>query len=613
MSYTPYSPDAARRENARDYPQTPISPYNPQQPFLDQADYGQQHQLHQLQHQQHQGQLQQHDRPPLAPQHAVPSNGAQTPQEMMARPRPTYQNQPYQHNSSDSSGTNFDFGFPHGGGASGTSTPHRGLHSYRNAPGYVVSPDDTRSPSEWYPDSRSSTPGPHWAGHGGDRDSRSSQANLLRGYNPYQPNSQPSVRPIRYSTAMESEVSVSELTLAQNSDLNITPQKSELSVLPPKGATSTLAFYNSSSSTIFSRDWKRDGSIIKVHNRDDVDHMASWKRYLFKLTPIFILASMVTYIGYLILRIYCVQSAQKAQKEAYPLAWIFIGIELCVILPTFMHLFMTLFMFFKPRNRQKLRLCGDDVPAVDVFVTCCKEEVDLIADTVRAACTVDYPIDRFRVILLDDGADPALQEEIESMQETYPNVYYRSREKIPGKPHHFKAGNLNYGFEEVTRLPGGAAQFAAALDADMIPEREWLRALLPHMLVDERTALACPPQLFYNVPRNDPLNQSLDFFVHVLEGIKDGLGVAWCTGSGYVLRREALEEIGWFPLGSLAEDVATSTLMLGKGWKTAFVHEPLQWGTVPDSFGAHLKQRTRWVSSHLSIQLISKWKYLPLT
>jgi cellulose synthase/poly-beta-1,6-N-acetylglucosamine synthase-like glycosyltransferase len=81
-----------------------------------------------------------------------------------------------------------------------------------------------------------------------------------------------------------------------------------------------------------------------------------------------------------------------------------------------------------------------------------------------------------------------------------------------------------------------------------------------------------------------------------LEGIKDALGVAWCTGSGYILRRDALEEIGWFPLGSLAEDVATSTLMLGKGWKTAFIHEPLQFGTVPDSFGSHLKQRTRWVS-----------------
>jgi hypothetical protein len=34
--------------------------------------------------------------------------------------------------------------------------------------------------------------------------------------------------------------------------------------------------------------------------------------------------------------------------------------------------------------------------------------------------------------------------------------------------HHFKAGNLNYGLEQVNLLPGGAGQFMAALDADMV-------------------------------------------------------------------------------------------------------------------------------------------------
>ncbi len=138
------------------------------------------------------------------------------------------------------------------------------------------------------------------------------------------------------------------------------------------------------------------------------------------------------------------------------------------------------------------------------------------------------------------------------------------------------------------------AFFCVNTDRSQIPERDWLRAVLPHLMVDSKMALACPPQLFYNTPPSDPLAQSLDFFVHVIEPIKDTLGVAWCTGSGYVVRREALEEIGNFPLGSLAEDVATSTLMLGKGWKTAYVHEPLQFGTVPEDFGSHLKQRTRW-------------------
>jgi hypothetical protein len=34
--------------------------------------------------------------------------------------------------------------------------------------------------------------------------------------------------------------------------------------------------------------------------------------------------------------------------------------------------------------------------------------------------------------------------------------------------------------------------------------------------------------------------------------------------------------------------------MLGRGWKTAYIHEPLQFGTVPEDYGGHLKQRTRW-------------------
>lgn len=109
-------------------------------------------------------------------------------------------------------------------------------------------------------------------------------------------------------------------------------------------------------------------------------------------------------------------------------------------------------------------------------------------------------------------------------------------------------------------------------------------------------------QLFYNVPKDDPLCQSLDLFVHISEPLKDSLGVAWCTGSGYILRRKALADIGGFPIGSLAEDVCTSSMLLGSGWNTVFVHEPLQFGTVPESLTSHLKQRTRWVSSLLVMQ-----------
>ena len=266
---------------------------------------------------------------------------------------------------------------------------------------------------------------------------------------------------------------------------------------------------------------------------------------------------------------------------------------LTFLVPAFFHNSYAL-LSARGRKRAKLRLVGNDLPAVDVFITCCKEDVDVILDTARAACAQDYPSSRFRVVVCDDGADPELRLGVEGLTLEHPNLYYHARIKIKGKPHHFKAGNLIAATEMVEQLPGGAGEFIAALDADMIPEPDWLRCIIAHMVMEPKMGLVCPPQLFYNVPNNDPLVQSLDAFVHVMEPTKDANGVAWCTGSGYAIRRKALEAIGGWPTGSLAEDVYTSSLLLGNGWKTAFVHEGLQYGTVPDTYTGHLKQRTRW-------------------
>lgn len=302
------------------------------------------------------------------------------------------------------------------------------------------------------------------------------------------------------------------------------------------------------------------------------------------------LAATFVYFGY---RIYCTIDAQRAHHKLYPMAWVFIIAETFTSFPQLFYAFYS-FLALKSRNRPKLRLRGNAVPSVDVFVTCCKEDIDVILDTVRAACVVDYPRNRFRIVVCDDGADPDVRNSIEVLAETYPNLLYWAREKVKGKPHHFKAGNLIAATEMVATLPEGPGEFIAALDADMIPEPEWLRTLTAHLVVDDRMSLVCPPQLFYNLPRGDPLFQSLASFARVQEVIKDANGVAWCTGSGYAVRRAAIDSIGGWPTGSLAEDVFTSSMLLGKGWKTAFVHEPLQWGLVPETLTAHLKQRTRW-------------------
>lgn len=353
-------------------------------------------------------------------------------------------------------------------------------------------------------------------------------------------------------------------------------------------------------------------SIQRLAAHDDIELLSPFKRILYRICPILVVLTIGAYWIYFVLRVKFTREAETQARQTYWMAWAFILVELFVSIPMLLHRLWG-WHVVGLRKRPRLRLIGDHVPSVDVIITCCGEDDDLVLDTAKAACNIDYPRERFRVLICDDGKSKTLQEMTEKTAlNQFDNLYYRSRPKYPGVPHHFKAGNLNDALEETARLPGGAANFIAALDADMIPMRDWLRALIPHMLQDPKCSMACPPQvcpcslhfphlrltssqLFYNVPPDDPLCQSLDTFVHISEPIKDSMGVAWCTGSGYVLRRAALQSIGGFPIGSLAEDVCCSSMLLGSGWNTAFIHEPLQFGTVPDSLTSHLKQRTRWV------------------
>lgn len=150
---------------------------------------------------------------------------------------------------------------------------------------------------------------------------------------------------------------------------------------------------------------------------------------------------------------------------------------------------------FKPRDRPRLRVIGDHVPLVDVLITCCGEETAVIIDTVRAVAGIDWPQDRFRIVVLDDKKSEEVKREVELLALENPNLHYHSRTKVKGVPHHFKAGNLNGGLAFIDALEGERAEYVAAVDADMIVERPWLRAIIAALVHDPKIALACPPQV----------------------------------------------------------------------------------------------------------------------
>lgn len=76
------------------------------------------------------------------------------------------------------------------------------------------------------------------------------------------------------------------------------------------------------------------------------------------------------------------------------------------------------------------------------------------------------------------------------------------------------------------------------------------------------------------------------------EPLNDRLGAAICTGTGFVARRAALEDIGGWPLTVPCDDFMCSTMLNKHGWKVAYV----QVGLRPGSWEAAVKQKMRWVS-----------------
>jgi cellulose synthase/poly-beta-1,6-N-acetylglucosamine synthase-like glycosyltransferase len=231
--------------------------------------------------------------------------------------------------------------------------------------------------------------------------------------------------------------------------------------------------------------------------------------HLFKLSNVI---TWTLWLLYIIVQFQFAWSVQLSTPDLFWRMWILLSAEVCLSFQEVVLAINTILALFgasETRARPWYLLMGSSAPTVDVFVPCCGEPIDVIVDTVAAAVAQDYPPQRFRVFVLDDGHDEILREAVEvlskkSAEKNGPLVLYLSRNLASGVKSYFKAGNLQFGIEKTGRM--GGSEYIASLDADMIPESDWLRRMAPHLILEDKVALACPPQVF-DIPTapNDPV------------------------------------------------------------------------------------------------------------
>ncbi|WP_233886728.1 UDP-forming cellulose synthase catalytic subunit [Paraburkholderia flagellata] len=241
-----------------------------------------------------------------------------------------------------------------------------------------------------------------------------------------------------------------------------------------------------------------------------------------------------------------------------------------------------------PLHRRPAPLPADTSawPTVDVYIPTYNEPLDVVRQSVLAATLLDWPADKLRVYVLDDGR----RDEFRAFCEQA-GVDYLTR---PDNTH-AKAGNLN------AALAKTSGEYIAVFDCDHVTTRSFLQVCMGWFLKDPKMAMVQTPHVFYSP---DPFERNLetyrkvpnegDLFYGVLQNGNDLWNAAFFCGSCAVLRRSALDDVGGVATESVTEDALTALKMSMKGYNTGYLAIPQAAGLATESLGRHIGQRIRW-------------------
>ncbi len=231
-------------------------------------------------------------------------------------------------------------------------------------------------------------------------------------------------------------------------------------------------------------------------------------------------------------------------------------------------------------------------PAVDIFVTVVNEPLSILRRTLVGCINQDYPKDRVRVYVLDDGQ----RDDVKALAESMECGYIRRADR-----RHAKAGNLNHALQMT------AGEIVAIFDVDHVPTNAFLKETIG-FFQDTKVAFVQTPHHFYNpdifqknLQLEGVLKNEQALFYRVLQAGRDHHNSAFFAGSCGLFRRRALMEVGGFRTETVTEDIHTSMVVHAKGYRSCYLNKVLAAGLMPETFENSMKQRIRWAMGHVQI------------
>ncbi|RXI80128.1 glycosyltransferase [Levilactobacillus suantsaii] len=244
-------------------------------------------------------------------------------------------------------------------------------------------------------------------------------------------------------------------------------------------------------------------------------------------------------------------------------------------------------------------------PFVSVMVPAHNEGI-VIVRTVVALLKLDYPHDRYEIIVINDNSSDNSAQLLAQLQADYPqrNLTVINTDAQTGGKGKSNALNL--------ALRGAQGTVIAVYDADNTPERDALRLLVADLLQNQhygavigkfrtRNKWATLLTRFVNI-------ETLAFQWMAQAGRLRLFKLCTIPGTNYVIRRSVLERIGGFDTKALAEDTEVSFRLYRLGYRINFQPKAVTWEQEPQTLDVWFHQRTRWVKGNIYVIL----KNLPL-
>lgn len=278
--------------------------------------------------------------------------------------------------------------------------------------------------------------------------------------------------------------------------------------------------------------------------------------------------------------------------------WITIFFNVILVIGGYIYYLKTLKMEMKKELKE--------YPFVSVMVPAHNEGI-VIEKTVKSLLELEYPEDKYEIIVINDNSSDNSKEILSEIQKKNPNrnLIVINTDNITGGKG--KSNALNIGFNK------SKGKFLVIYDADNTPEKKALKYLIQTILEDEKLGAVIGKFRCRNRKKNlltKFINiETLTFQWMAQAGRWQLFNLCTIPGTNFVIRRSLIEEMGGWDTKAITEDTEISFRLYRMGYKIKFMPLAVTWEQEPQTLKVWFKQRSRWAKENVYV-IIKNFKYL---